>query len=123
MWNHNVTVAYRSFFWAEHSYPIGLLIHDQRAQAAWYYVTLAHKALKGEDEGAVYEGDLDTPAMLPNLIRGVCTMYGIPDPAEVEKFIPMCKEEAERCHYEWDDRVSKIDTRQMSRGAGTQVIQ
>lgn len=112
-------VKYRMFFWGEHSIPAGLLIHDRRAQAAWYYVSLAHKNLLQFDMGATYEGDLDTPITLGNIMRGVAMMYGIDDPAEVEKFIPMCKQEAARCHYEWDARVEKPDPKPVKRTAST----
>lgn len=118
-----IHIDFKVFFFADHSTPVGYLIHDRRAQACWYFVTCAHKNLALVEGGAVYEGELDTPNLLGNLVRSIATIYGIKDPSEMLKFMPMCKKEAERCHYEWNPLVENPDPKNVSRGATTPTIQ
>jgi hypothetical protein len=107
-------IDFTPFFFADHSTPNGLLIHDRRAQACWYYVTCGHRNLADADDPVVVmSADTSAPPvdpipMLANLVRSISTMYGISDPSEMLKFLDMCKEECIRCHYEWDDRVARV---------------
>lgn len=103
-----MNIRFRSFFWADHSAPVGLLPHDRRAQACWYYVMNAHRNLHEVKEGATYEGNDDSIKMLANILVSVSTIYGISDPSETLKFMDICKQEAKRCHFEWDEGVEKV---------------
>lgn len=115
-------VDFKTFFFADHSTPVGKLIHDRRAQACWWYCLCAHGNLKQFDEGATYEGELDSPKMLGNIVYSVSLAYGIQDPSEMLKFIGMCKEEATRCGYDWDSRVEKPDRTIISRKVSTPTV-
>lgn len=66
--------------------PKGLLTHDKRVHACWYYYMLAHKAkLNAGDSHAdqvVYEGQAWTTKPYANIAQGVATMYTLRDPGE-----------------------------------------
>lgn len=103
-----IHVNFTSFFFADHSTPVGLLPHDRRAQACWYYVTCAHKSLADSTDPIVYEGELDPLPSLANLIHAISMQFGIQDPTEMLKFLDLCKQECQRLGYAWDDRVTKV---------------
>lgn len=84
--------------------PKGLLPRDMRAQACWYFYTLAESLRvrvgnSTEDQFGMLEGDLWMDKRYVPIARAVATMYSLESPAEFQKFWKYVWAEAQRSGY------------------------
>ena len=94
---------------AHHTEPQGLLPDMKESQAAWYYCMCLVGLLKELDEAhAEYEGERDHTNMANNIARSVAVLYDLDSPSEIFKFLPACKQEAERINIGWDARMETL---------------
>jgi hypothetical protein len=89
------------FIWTGHQYPDGFLPQDLRAHACWYYYILATAAKDKQgdsiEDQIVLEGEPWYTAEFDKIKASVALLYGMADPAEMDKFWDYVDREARRC--------------------------
>ena len=102
-------IDFQPAIFRSHIEPEGRLpsSHPLEASAAWYFCKCAHQSIESLEAQVSYEGDTDVTVSLRSLADNIRLQYGIDDLNEMMKFIPVCKQEAERVGLPWND---KLDT-------------
>lgn len=102
-------IEYEFFMYEDHSIAKGgkLPNFERGAHACWYYLICAHANLESVQEGATYEGEMDTVNALNNIARSVAMQYRLDSPDDFLKFMPVCVDECMRIGKPFDPRVLK----------------
>lgn len=84
--------------------PEGALPKDKRAQACWYYYTLAQNQFdkvgtSTDHQFALYSDSLWLNKHYAKIARGVATLYQLDSPSEMFKFWPYVKTQCEIMNY------------------------
>lgn len=101
----DLKVELQWFKYPDSTVPHGCLPHDKRAQACWYYYTIAHKAFenigKGVDSqiGTLYEGELWMDEQYWQQAKSVAMLYQLESPQEFLRFKLFVQQEAKRLGY------------------------
>lgn len=90
------------FEYPQLTYPNGHLPRDKRAQACWYFYTLAQKVKENvgdsTEDQIILEGELWMDHNYEQIARSVATLYQLESPAEFMKFWSYVARVAEEYH-------------------------
>lgn len=93
-------VKLQHFEFPEQTEPKGFLPRDKRAQACWYFYTLAQKQKekvgKSIDDQILLEGEMWMDTHYVQTAKTVALMYGLESPDEFMKFWDYVEKEAFR---------------------------
>lgn len=102
--SQNPKVQLQYFLFEEHTIPKGRLPNDKRAQACWYFYTLAQKQKEKvgdsiDDQFGLLETDEWMDKRYEQTARTVAMIYQLESPDDFLKFFGYVKQEAKRLGY------------------------